>query len=62
MGNKVIEGVVAIATAVIGVAIIAVIVGKGSQTSQVISSAGSAFKGILQEAVSPVSGGGGFSL
>lgn len=58
MGNKVIEALVAIATAVIGIAIIAVLVGRQSQTASVISSAGSAFTGIIREAVSPVSGGG----
>lgn len=57
MGSKVIEGIVTIATAVIGVAIIAVIVGS-KQTSGVISSAGNALSGIISAAVKPVSGGG----
>lgn len=58
MGSKVIEGLVAIATAVIGIAIIAVLVGRQSQTASVISSAGTAFSDILREAVAPVAGGG----
>ena len=62
MGNQVIEGLVAIATAVIGVAIIAVLVGKNSQTSSVIKQAGSSFSSILQAAVSPVGGGSGITI
>lgn len=58
MGEKFVEAVVAIATAVIGIAIIAVLVGRQSQTSSVISSAGSAFSNIIRQAVLPVSGGG----
>lgn len=58
MGDKLVEATVAIATAVIGIAIIAVLVGRQSQTSSVISSAGSAFSGIIKQAVAPVSGGG----
>jgi hypothetical protein len=62
MGDKIIEGIVAIATAVIGVAIIAVLVGSKSQTYKVIQQAGSSFSSILQAAVSPVSGGSGISI
>jgi len=60
MSEKVIESLVAIATAVVGLAIIAVLFGS-SQTSGVIKSAGSAFQGIIGAAVKPVSGGGGFA-
>lgn len=59
MGEKAITGVVGILTAIIGVAIIAVLVSKQSDTSNVLSSAGKAFSSILGTAVSPVSGGGG---
>jgi hypothetical protein len=45
-----------IVLAVLTVAIVAVIVGTNSQTSTVISSAGTAFSGILGTALSPVSG------
>ena len=47
----------ALLTAIVGVAIVAVIVSKNSQTSSVLTSAGNAFSGILKVAVSPVTGG-----
>lgn len=50
-----------IATGIIGLAIIAVLVSRNADTSNVIKSAGSAFSGALGAAVSPVTGGfGGF--
>lgn len=58
MSDKVIEGVVSIATAIIGLALIAVIFGS-KQTSGVISSAGTAFGKVLGAAVGPVTGSGG---
>jgi len=64
--NTITESVVTILTAIVGVAILSVIVSRNSQTSEVLSSAGSAFGNILGVAVSPVTGGnsfgGGFSL
>lgn len=57
MSDKLIEGVISIAVAVIGLAIIAVIFGSG-KTSGVIKSAGSAFSGIIGAAVKPATGGG----
>lgn len=48
------------ATAIVGVAILAVLVSKNAQTPAVISSAGKAFGGVLSAAVSPVTGGSGF--
>lgn len=45
-----------ILTAVIGVAIVAVIFSKKANTSGVIQAAGSAFSGILGVAVSPITG------
>lgn len=48
---------VSIATAITGVAIVAVLVSRNSQTPEVISSAGNAFSRALGVAVSPVSGG-----
>ena len=56
--------IVAIATAVIGLAIIAVLVSKQSNTSGVIGSLSSGFSQIIGAAVGPVGGGtntGGFS-
>jgi hypothetical protein len=59
MGDKAITGLVAIVTAIIGVAIIAVLVSNQSNTSGVLSAGGNAFSNILKTAVSPVTGGGG---
>ncbi len=58
MGDKAVTGLVAIITAIIGVAIIAVLVSKNSNTSGVLTSGGNAFSNILKTAVSPISGGG----
>jgi hypothetical protein len=59
MSDQLIGGVVTVLTAIIGVAIIAVLVGSNAKTSQVVQSAGQAFSGALQAAESPVTGGGG---
>ena len=58
MSDQLIGGVVTVATAIIGVAIIAVLVGTNAKTSTVIQSAGTAFSGALTAAEAPVSGGG----
>ena len=58
MGDKIIEGLVSVAVAVIGIAIVAVIVGRGSQTASVLSAGGNAFSSIIKAATSPVAGGG----
>lgn len=62
--NELWSGVVTILTAIVGVAILAVIVSKNSNTSGVISAGGSAFAQDIGAAVSPVTGGtnglGGF--
>lgn len=65
MGDQLITSVVTVATAIVGVAIIAVLVSKNANTSGVIQSAGQAFGQDLGVAVSPVTGsssnfGGGF--
>ena len=52
------EEVATIATAIVGVAILAVLVSKRADTANVIKSAGNAFSGALATAVSPVTGGG----
>lgn len=62
MGDQVISGVVTVATAIIGVAIIAVLVGSNAKTSTVIQSAGQAFSSALGVAESPVTGGSGLSV
>jgi len=50
MSDKLIEGIVAIATAVIGLALIAVIFGKGSQAGTIITDTGTAFGNVLKAA------------
>jgi preprotein translocase subunit SecD len=49
----------AIAAAVVGLAIVAVLVSRNARTPDVISSVGSAFSGIIQAAVSPITEVGG---
>lgn len=58
MGEKVIEAVVAIATAIVGIAILSVLVSKQANTAQVVQAGGSAFASDIEAAVSPVTGGG----
>jgi hypothetical protein len=50
------DGIVAIGTAIVGTATLAVIVSKQANTSQVISAGGNAFATALEAAVSPVTG------
>lgn len=56
--NDAVHALVSIAIAIVGVAIIAVLVSKNTQTSKVIQSAGSAFGNDLAVAISPASGSG----
>lgn len=58
MGNQLLNSVVTVAVAIIGVAIVAVLVSRNANTSQVISSASQGFSGALSTALSPVSSGG----
>lgn len=63
MGDQLIVSITSILTAIVGVAIIAVLVSKNANTSGVISAGGSAFSQDLSTALSPVTGGGSsFSL
>ena len=50
------DSIITVITAIIGVAIIAVLVSQQAQTGQVLTSAGNAFKSILGAAVKPVTG------
>lgn len=62
MTDHLISSLVTVATAIVGVAIVAVLVSRNADTSNVIRSAGSAFADDLRAATGPVSGGfGGFS-
>ena len=56
MGNTMGQ-IATVATAIIGVAILAVLVSKNAQTPAVIKAGGDAFSGALRAATSPVSGG-----
>lgn len=49
-------GLIAVISAIIGVAIIAVLVSKNSNTDKVLTAGGNAFSGIIGAAVNPVSG------
>jgi PRD1 phage membrane DNA delivery len=66
MSDQLITSVVTVLTAIIGVAIIATLVSKNANTSQVIQAGGSAFSSALGTALSPVTGssfsGGGAGL
>ena len=50
------EALVTIATAIVGLAIVATLVSKNAQTPQVIQASGSAFSNALAVAESPVTG------
>lgn len=60
MTDQLISSVVTIGTAIIGVAILAVLVSRQAQTPAVIQAATAGFAQDLSAAVSPVTGGGGF--
>jgi hypothetical protein len=53
MGNSFTGAIVTVLVAVIGVAIIAVLVKSGNQTASVLKAAGSSFGGILSIAENP---------
>ena len=55
--EKIGGGILAIISAVVGLAIVAVLVSKNAQTPTVISSAGSALSNVIGAAVAPVTGG-----
>jgi hypothetical protein len=60
MSDQLIASVVTVLTAIVGVAIIAVLVSKNANTSGVIQAGGNAFGGALGVALSPVTGQSGF--
>lgn len=63
MSEQLFTSITSIALAIVGIAIVAVLVSKNANTSGVVSSAGSALAQDIQAAVSPVSGNsfGGFT-
>lgn len=60
MSEQLITSTVTVLTAIVGVAIIAVLVSKNANTAQVISAGGGAFSQSLATALSPVTGATGF--
>lgn len=50
--------IVTVAVAIVGIALLAVLVSKNAQTPQVLSAAGQAFSGAIGAAVAPVTGSG----
>ena len=54
MLDRFLTDIVAIATAIVGLAVVAVLVGQKSQTAQVIKAAGDALSADLGAAVKPV--------
>jgi hypothetical protein len=54
--NTLTEALVTIATAIVGLAIVSVLVSRKAQTPQVIQASGSAFSNALAVAESPVTG------
>jgi hypothetical protein len=50
------DGIIALLTSVLGVAIVAVFVSKNAQTATIIQQFGSSFSSIIGAAVSPVTG------
>lgn len=62
MSNELVTSVVTILTAIIGVAVIAVLVSKNANTTAVIGAGGNAFTQSLGAALSPITGAGLGSL
>ena len=54
--NTFVEAIVTIATAIVGLAVVATLVSKKAQTPQVIQASGSAFSNAIGVAESPVTG------
>lgn len=60
--NSAVAGIVTIATAIVGLAIIATLVSNRANTASVIKSATGGFASDITAAVAPVTGGTGLSL
>jgi membrane DNA delivery protein len=58
MGEQLVSSVVTVATAIVGLALIAILVSKNADTANVIGVSGSAFSNSLLAAEAPVIGGG----
>lgn len=60
--DRLVDGAVSIAVAIVGVALLAVLVSRNSNTAGVIGASGAAFSGALRAATGPVMGGAGNSI
>lgn len=60
--NDFVGPIVTVVTAIIGVAILAVLVSRNSNTAGVIKAGSQGFSGMLGTALSPVTGGTGFTM
>lgn len=58
MGDQLLSSTLGIITAIIGIAIVAILVAKKSDTANVIGSGSKAFSSLVSQAVSPVSHSG----
>lgn len=61
MGEQAISGLITVATAIIGVAIIATLVSRNAQTANILGAAGSALSRGISAATAPVTGASGFT-
>lgn len=59
MGDQLLTSVVTVALAITGIAFLAVLVSKNSNTAGVLTAASSAYSGALGTALSPITGGAG---
>jgi hypothetical protein len=55
VGKDLIDGIIQVVVAILGIALIAVILGRAAQTANVIKTSGQAFSEVLGEALKPVS-------
>lgn len=62
MSDTLVTSVVTILTAIIGVAILAVLVSPRAQTAGVLQAGGRAFSGVLGSALSPITSTGAFGF
>ena len=62
MGDQLITSIVTVATAIVGLAIIAVLVSNKASTANVIQAGGSAFSSALTAATNPFSGSSAMGL
>jgi hypothetical protein len=58
--NRLMEQITVVALAIVGIAIVAVLVSQRANTSNVIGAAGNAFTDAIRAATAPVTGGSGF--